>query len=168
MSTAAEEVTASSDEMVKSIESVKAITEETTASTEQMAAHNYEVQQSMDQINEITQESGEAIEQSSASAEELSSQFEEVVASATSLDDMAVNLNGAVGRFKLDEDTGQVESTSPSLANSETIDEELAAYVLTLVCRKKALAFLRGFFYSTSKSMRSSNSCSSPLLQSLN
>ena len=41
MSSAAEEVTASSDEMVKSIESVNAITEETTASTEQMAASNY-------------------------------------------------------------------------------------------------------------------------------
>jgi methyl-accepting chemotaxis protein len=49
--------------MVKSIESVNAITEETTASTEQMAAGNYEVQQSMDQINEITQESGEAIDE---------------------------------------------------------------------------------------------------------
>ncbi len=63
MSSAAEEVTASSDEMVKSIESVNAITEETTASTEQMAAGNYEVQQSMDKINEITQESGEAIDE---------------------------------------------------------------------------------------------------------
>ena len=168
MSTAAEEVTASSDEMVKSIESVNAITEETTASTEQMAASNYEVQQSMDQINEITQESGEAIEQSSASTEELSSQVEEVVASATSLGDMAVTLNDAVGRFKLDEGTGQVESTSPTLDNSETIDEELAPCVLTLVCRKNALAEMRRRFYSTSKLMRSSNSRSSPLLQSLN
>ena len=77
ISAAAEQVTASSDEMVKSIEGVSAITEQTTAATEEMSASNDEVQQAMDQISQITEQSGQAIEECSASTEELTSQVDE-------------------------------------------------------------------------------------------
>jgi len=98
---AAEQVSDSSDEMVKSIESVSAITEETTAATEEMAASNDQVQQAMGSISTITTQTGASAEESSAATEELSSQVEEVVASSSALGDIAGVLTSLVARFKL-------------------------------------------------------------------
>lgn len=101
ISVAAEQVTASSDEMVASVESVSVITEETTAATEQMSASNDQVQNAMNSIHNATRESGASIEETSAATEELSAQVEQVVASSSSLGDMAGTLMGAVSVFKL-------------------------------------------------------------------
>ena len=116
ISAAAEQVTASSDEMVKSMEGVSAITEETTAATEEMAASNDQVQQSMGRISEITQQSGVAIEESSASTEELTSQVEEVVASSAALGDMATSLTQAISVFRLNAGDAVSESENEKLA----------------------------------------------------
>ena len=67
------------------------------------------------------------MEESSASTEELSSQVEEVVASSSSLGDMATTLNEAVSRFKLDAADVAVgpDSDSPATAGSPESELEL-------------------------------------------
>ena len=98
---AAEQVSVSGDEMVKSTESISAITEETTAATEEMAASNDQVHQAMGSISTITTQTGVSAEESSAATEELSSQVEEVVSSSFALGDLAGVLTSLVARFKL-------------------------------------------------------------------
>ena len=74
--------------MVKSIESVSAIADQTTAATEEMAAGNDEVRSAMSAIAAITERTNAAVEESSASTGQLNSQVGEVVASSAAPGDM--------------------------------------------------------------------------------
>ncbi len=101
ISTAAEEMSGSSDELVKSIEGVSAVVEENSSASEEMAANSDQVVKSIQGISGITQESSAAAEEVSASAEEMSAQVEEVVASAQSLQQMAGDLQRVAATFKM-------------------------------------------------------------------
>ncbi|NQW17105.1 MAG: HAMP domain-containing protein [Chloroflexi bacterium] len=105
ISAAAEEVAATSDEMVKAIGNVTAVTEQSTAAAEQMSASSDEVQRAMDEISSVTEQTAASVQESTASTQELSSQVEEVVASADELRGMADGLRTAMRFFKVAENT---------------------------------------------------------------
>ncbi len=98
---AAQQMSASANELVAAVDSVSAIIEENTASTEQMAVNSSEVNESIENIASISEENSAAVEQVSASTEEMSAQVEEVNASANSLAEMAAMLKEIVSQFVL-------------------------------------------------------------------
>lgn len=98
---AAEQIAASSCEVVREVDSVAAITEENTASTEQMAAGSDEVTRSIEGIAAISEENAAASEEVSASVEEMNASTEEIASSARSLAATAQDLQSRIGRFKL-------------------------------------------------------------------
>ncbi|MCP4537017.1 MAG: HAMP domain-containing protein [Chloroflexi bacterium] len=98
---AAQQMDASTNELVGAMDSVSAVVEENTASTEEMAAGAGEVSQAVENIAAISEENSAASEEVSATIEEVSAQVEEVTASAQSLSAMAEGLTVAVAQFKL-------------------------------------------------------------------
>ena len=98
---AAQQMTASANDLVAAVDSVSAVIEENTASTEEMAANSSEVNEAIESIASISEENSAAVEEVSASAEEMSAQVEEVNASAASLADMARLLQEIVSQFKI-------------------------------------------------------------------
>jgi methyl-accepting chemotaxis protein len=99
---AAAKVSAAAAELVEAVDSVSAVIEENTAATEEMAANSTELTQAIENIASVSEENSAAVEEVSASTEEVSAQVEEVSASATSLMEMAANLQKVVSRFKLE------------------------------------------------------------------
>jgi methyl-accepting chemotaxis protein len=102
ISDAAQQINASSNELVYSVDSVSAVVEQNTAATEQMAASSGEVTLAIENIASVSEENSAAIEEVSASAEEMSAEVEEVTASAQTLAEMAHELQQVVAQFKLD------------------------------------------------------------------
>ena len=101
ISAAAEELQASSTELVKVIDGVSSVVEESTAATEQMAANSTEVTKSLESVAGISEQNSAATQEISASAEEMSAQVQQVVASSQSLSEMATDLQKAVSAFKI-------------------------------------------------------------------
>ena len=99
------QMSASSSELVNSVDSVSAIVEENTAATEEMSANSTEVTQAIESIASVSQENSAAIEEVSASTEEMTAQVEEVTSSAQSLDTMSQVLQEIVKRFRLNKTT---------------------------------------------------------------
>ncbi len=97
-------MTAQSNELVASMDSVSAVVEQNTAATAQMAAGTGEVTGSIENIASLSEQNSAAVEEVSASAEEMSAQVEEVTASAQSLNAMAQALQNVVAQFKLHTD----------------------------------------------------------------
>lgn len=98
---AAEEMTASANELVAAVDSVSAVVEQNTASTEEMAASSGEVTTAIENIASVSEENSAAVEEVSASTEEMAAQMSEVNQSATALANLAKDLNDVVGRFKI-------------------------------------------------------------------
>jgi len=98
---AAEEMTASANELVAAVDSVSAVVEQNTASTEEMAASSGEVSMAIENIASVSEENSAAVEEVSASTEEMAAQMSEVNQSATALANLAKDLNDVVGRFKI-------------------------------------------------------------------
>ncbi len=97
-----------SEELVTAVDSVSAVVEENTASTEEMAANSGEISQAIENIASVSEENSAAVEEVSASTEEMTAQVQEVSAAASSLLEMARNLQHTVSRFKIEAET-QVE-----------------------------------------------------------
>ncbi|MBM4424245.1 MAG: HAMP domain-containing protein [Chloroflexi bacterium] len=95
---------AASAELASGVDSVSAVVEENTAATEEMAAGSEEVTRAIENIASVSEENSAAVEEVSAASEEMSAQVEEVSASAQSLNEMALALQGVVSRFKLSAD----------------------------------------------------------------
>jgi methyl-accepting chemotaxis protein len=101
ISSAAEELTAMSTEMVKLTDNISAIVEENTAATEEMAATAKQVSKSVEGVAGVAEENSAATEQVSAAAEEISAQVEEVVASGGTLSQMGLDFEKLVAKYKL-------------------------------------------------------------------
>ncbi len=100
ISAAAEQLTASSTEVVKAIEDVAAVTEESTAATEEMSAGSTELSKAVTTVSNISQESSTATEEVLASTQELNLSTQEIATSSKSLEQMAQELKGIVQSFK--------------------------------------------------------------------
>ena len=101
ISAASEQMAASSNEVIRAIDNVSAITEENTAATEQMSASSNQVMNAMQNIAAISEENGAAAEEVSASTEELNASTEEIASAAANLETMAVELQNLIKRFKV-------------------------------------------------------------------
>lgn len=101
ISSAAEELTAMSTEMVKLSDSISAIVEENTAATEEMAATAKQVSRSVESVAGVAEENSAATEQVSAAAEEISAQVQQVVASGSTLTGMASDFKQLIAKYRL-------------------------------------------------------------------
>ncbi|MGD0854207.1 MAG: methyl-accepting chemotaxis protein [Dehalococcoidia bacterium] len=101
ISSAAQQLTAMSAEMVKLSDSISAIVEENTAATEEMAITAKEVSRSVEGVAGVAEENSAATEQVSAAAEEISAQVQQVVASSGSLTKMGTEFDNLVKKYKL-------------------------------------------------------------------
>ncbi len=94
-------MSAASNELVSSVDTVSAVIEENTAATEQMSASSTEVTQAIETIAAISEENSAAVEEVSASAEEMSAQVQEVSQAAKALSELAEELRAIVKEFQL-------------------------------------------------------------------
>lgn len=101
ISAASEEVSASADEMVKTVDTVNSVAESNSAAAEQMAANSDQVTRSVGSIGGIAEQNSAASQQVSASAQQMSAQVQQVVASSQSFAQMSEELRKAVAAFKL-------------------------------------------------------------------
>ena len=101
ISSAAQQLTAMSTEMVKLGDSISAIVEENTAATEEMAASAKEVTKAMEGVAGVSEENSAATEQVSAAAEEISAQVQQVVASGATMNQMSADFEKVVAVYKL-------------------------------------------------------------------
>ncbi len=104
ISSAVEELTAMSTEMVKLSDNISAIVEQNTAATEEMAATAKQVSKAVESVAGVAEENSAAAEQVSAAAEEISAQVEEVVASGATLAQMGDEFDKLVSKYKLADD----------------------------------------------------------------
>ena len=116
---AAEQVSASGDEMVSTIERVSEVVQQNSSATEQMAGSSSEVDQAMEGIAAITEENNASTAEVSAAAGEMSAQVEEVVASSEVLSQMAEELQAAVAVFTLDDDTQGSDGAALAAASGQ-------------------------------------------------
>jgi len=99
--TAAAKVSAAAAELVEAVDSVSAVIDANTAATEKMSTSSNELTQAMENIASVSEQNSASIEEVSASTEEVAAQVEEVSASATTLMEMAQNLQLVVAQFTL-------------------------------------------------------------------
>jgi methyl-accepting chemotaxis protein len=104
--------------LVEAVDAVSAVIEENTAATEEMAANSSELTQAVENIASVSEENSAAVEEVSASTEEVLAQVEQVSASATSLMDLAQDLQRVVSQFKLTADGTTVAEKSISVAKA--------------------------------------------------
>ncbi|MDY6875019.1 MAG: methyl-accepting chemotaxis protein [Chloroflexota bacterium] len=116
IASAAQQMSASSSELVNEMDAVSAVVEENTASTEEMAASSGQVSQAVENIASISEENSAAAEEVSAAVEEMSAQIQEVSASAQSLNGMAQTLRTVVAQFRLT--TGETQATPVQAAQT--------------------------------------------------
>ena len=116
MASAAQQMSASSAEVIKAIENVSAITEETTASAEEMSASSSEVSKQIEQVAAVSEENAAAAEEVSATTQEQTAAAEEMSASSEQLASMAKNLQDLVGQFKINQNSGSVQDVSEHVA----------------------------------------------------
>jgi len=98
---AAQEMQASTAELVQRMENVSAVVEENTASTEEMAAGSAEVTDAVAEISNLSEQNSAATEEVSAAAEEMQAQVETVTLAARSLTETATQLTNLVAQFRL-------------------------------------------------------------------
>jgi methyl-accepting chemotaxis protein len=115
MAAAAQQMSASSNEVVKAIENVSAVTEETTAAAEEMSASSSEVSRQIEQVAAVSEENAAAAQEVSATTQEQTAAAEEMTAATEDLSGMAEDLQELVSAFKLTSDnlqdvTGKVTS----------------------------------------------------------
>ena len=103
ISSAAQQLTAMSSEMVKLSDNISAIVEQNTAATEQMSATAKQVSRSVESVAGVAEENSAATEQVSAAAEEISAQTEQVVASGSGLQTMATDFERLLAKYKLEQ-----------------------------------------------------------------
>jgi methyl-accepting chemotaxis protein len=114
IASAAQQMSASSGELMTAMDSVSAVVEENTASTEEMAAGSGEVSRAIESVASVSEENSAAAEEVTAATEEMSAQVEEVTASAQSLSAMAQALQALVAQFKLS-GNGAAPTTQPAV-----------------------------------------------------
>ncbi|WP_418790758.1 methyl-accepting chemotaxis protein [Phosphitispora sp. TUW77] len=100
ISAGAQQAAASSSEVVQSMETVAAVTQENTAATEQMAAGSEQVVSSINHISAISQNSTSAAHNISVSTQEMAASVEEIAASSKALSQMSEKLDLLVQKFK--------------------------------------------------------------------
>ena len=127
ISSAAQQLTDMSIEMVKLSDSISAIVEENTASTQQMAATAKQVSMSVENVAGVAEENSAATQQVSAAAEEISAQMQQVVDSSAILNTMSDDFQHLVDGYKLN-GNGHGKDTKPaveasSLAAATATDE---------------------------------------------
>ncbi|MCB0213788.1 MAG: HAMP domain-containing protein [Anaerolineae bacterium] len=104
ISSATQQMSTSSNELMSAMEAVSAVVKENTVATEAMAAGSSEVSHGIDNITSVSKQNSSAVEEVSAATEEMSAQVQEVSASAQTLNDMAQALRDMVVQFKLSGD----------------------------------------------------------------
>jgi len=90
------------------------VTEGNTAAAEQMTASSTEVGKSIEDVSVISRQALAAAQEMSASSEEVGAQVEQVVGSSKSLSDLATDLRGIVGKFTLESKTETSPGTAGS------------------------------------------------------
>jgi methyl-accepting chemotaxis protein len=138
ISAAGQEMTASSNEMVKIIANVDSLAGQAAAATAQMAASKVNLADSAGAVAEVTEENSAATEEMSASAEEMSAQVQQVVASTQSLTDIAVELQSAVVKFKLDNNGSspggdKLKKKSKTGSNGNGSDDDIGKHNLVKI-----------------------------------
>ncbi|MDY6833862.1 MAG: methyl-accepting chemotaxis protein [Chloroflexota bacterium] len=108
ISSGAGQISLSSDELVRIMDGVIAVTETNSVATTQMSSGAEQVSRSIDIVTSVIEENTAATQQVSASAEEMNAQVAEIVASSDALQQMASNLNNVVSRFRLGKAVGYV------------------------------------------------------------
>ncbi|MCL5104564.1 MAG: methyl-accepting chemotaxis protein [Armatimonadetes bacterium] len=105
MAASAQQMSGSSAEVIKAIENVSAITEESTAATEEMAASSTEVTRQIEQVAAVSEENAASAEEVSATTQEQNAAAEELTASSEELATMAENMQQLVAQFKVRADS---------------------------------------------------------------
>lgn len=101
ISAAAEQMTASSTQVVEAMDAVAGVTDNNSAATQQMTASSEQVNSSMENIAAITEETAASVGEVSASAEQINAAAEQIAASAEDLSKLAIDLQGQISQFKL-------------------------------------------------------------------
>lgn len=122
ISTAAQQMAASSDELGSAMDAVSAVVKENTTATEEIATGSNEVSQAIDNIADVSKRNSAAVEEVSAATEEMSAQVQEVSDSAQALSKMAQALQQIVAQFKVAENgtSLSIQSNPMSLAPIRT------------------------------------------------
>lgn len=122
ISTAAQQMAASSDELGSAMDAVSAVVKENTTATEEIATGSNEVSQAIDNIADVSKRNSAAVEEVSAATEEMSAQVQEVSTSAQTLSKMAQALQQLVAQFKVAENgtSSSIRSNPMSLAPIST------------------------------------------------
>jgi len=107
MSAGAEEISASANELVRVINSVGSVTEENSAAAEQMASNGERVTKAIESVAGLAEENSAATEEVSAYAQEMGAQVEAIIASSTSLRQMAEAFQESTAAFKLVDRAGE-------------------------------------------------------------
>jgi methyl-accepting chemotaxis protein len=98
---AMDDMQASSSGLVSASDAIAAIAQETNAAAESMSGSAEQVARAVESIAAISEENSASAEEVSAATEQMSAQAEEVVASASVMADMATQLEGLAGRFRI-------------------------------------------------------------------
>jgi methyl-accepting chemotaxis protein len=117
ISSAAQQLTAMSTEMVTLSDNISAIVEENTSATEEMAATAKKVSKSVESVAGVAEENSAATEQVSAAAEEISAQVQQVVASGSVLSVMATDFEKMVALYRLNGNGHSKENKEPLVAS---------------------------------------------------
>jgi methyl-accepting chemotaxis protein len=120
ISSASQQLTAMSTEMVKLSDNISAIVEENTAATEEMSATAKDVAKSIEAIAGVAEENSAATEQVSAAAEEISAQVQQVVASGGGLARMGDDFEQLIGKYKLNGNGHKQESAQEVKAGKKS------------------------------------------------
>ncbi len=116
MAAAAQQMSASSTEVVKAIENVSAVTEETTAAAEEMAASSNEVSRQIEQVAAVSEENAAAAEEVSATTHEQTAAAEEMTSGIASVTE---DLRELMSAFKLDTDNTLQDVTGKVTAGKQ-------------------------------------------------
>jgi len=113
MAAAAQQMSASSTEVVKAIENVSAVTEETTAAAEEMAASSTEVSRQIEQVAAVSEENAAAAEEVSATTHEQTAAAEEMT---TGIASVTEDLRELMSAFKLNTDSNTLQDVTSKVS----------------------------------------------------
>lgn len=100
ISAAAEQVSASSTEVVTAIGNVSSITEENTASTEEISKGSKVVSESVNEMMKIAGDTAASAEQVTASTYQMKTSSQDIANSASELEKLSINLQNLIKEFK--------------------------------------------------------------------
>ncbi len=115
---AAQQMSASSNELVSTMDAVSAVVEENTAATEEMAAGSTEVTRAIENIASVSEENSAAVEEVSTSAEDVSAQVQTVAELAQVLARMGSDLRAVIGGLSGEAIEGKAEGKSRIVGSS--------------------------------------------------